>query len=94
MAVPAAYPEQSQATTALVLGIVGIVCCGFLGIAAWVMANNELEAIASGRRDPVNEGTAKTAKVVGMVATALIALPVLLFILAGVGSITIPFFSP
>lgn len=95
MTVPAAaYPEQSQATTALVLGIIGIACCGLLGIAAWVMANNELQAISSGRRDPVNEGTAKAARVVGIVATALIALPLLLLFLAVAGSITFPFFSP
>ena len=95
MAVPVpTYPEQSQATTALVLGIIGIVCCGLLGIAAWVMANNELQAISSGRRDPVNEGTAKAARVVGIVATALSALPLILFFLAGAGSITLPFFNP
>lgn len=90
----AAYPEQTQATTALVLGIIGIACCGLLGIAAWVMANNELQAISSGRRDPVNEGTAKAARVVGIVATTLIALPLLLLFLAVAGSITLPFFSP
>ena len=56
MAVPA-YPEQSQASTTLVLGILGIVCCPFLGIAAWVMGTKELEAITSGRRDPANLST-------------------------------------
>lgn len=94
MAVPAAYPEQSQATTALVVGILGIVCCGLLGIAAWVMANNELQAIASGRRDPMHEGTAKAAKVVGIVGTALIIVPVvLLFTLGGLAQVTDLFFN-
>jgi hypothetical protein len=93
MAVPAAYPEPSQATTALVLGIVGIVCCGPVGIAAWVMANNELQAISSGRRDPVNEGTAKAAKVVGIVATAFIVLPLILLFLVVGGAVTFPFFD-
>jgi hypothetical protein len=93
MAVPAAYPEPSQATTALVLGIVGIACCGPVGIAAWVMANNELQAISSGRRDPANEGTAKAAKVVGIVATALIAVPLILLFLAVGGAFTFPFFD-
>ena len=44
------YPEQSQATTILILGILSIVCCGLLGIAAWIMGNNELKAIDEGRR--------------------------------------------
>ena len=52
------YPESSQASTALVISIVGLVCCQVLGIVAWVMAHNELEAIKAGRRNPVNEGTA------------------------------------
>ena len=86
-------PSRAEATTALVLGILGIVCCGSLGIAAWVIANNELQAIASGRRDPINEGTAKAARVVGIVATASIIVPAFIFTLAGVGSISLPFFS-
>ena len=47
-----AYPEASQASTALVLGIVGLVCCQILGIVAWIMANNELEAIKEGPPQP------------------------------------------
>lgn len=71
------------------LGILGVVCCGLLGIAAWVMANNELQAISSGRRDPTHVGTAKAAKVVGIVGTALIIVPVvLLFTLGGLAQVT------
>ncbi len=90
MAVPT-YPEQSQSTTALVLGILGIVCCPFLGIAAWVMGNNELEAITSGRRDPVNLGNAKAARILGIVGTVLILVPLVFWILAAIGTLTVPF---
>lgn len=59
MAVPAAYPEQSQAVTAL-----------------------------------ANEGTARAAKVVGIVGTVLIIVPVvLLFTLGGLARVTFPFFD-
>lgn len=91
--VPAAYPEPSQATTALVLGIIGIACCGPLAIVAWVMANNELQAISSGRRDPVNEGTAKAAKIVGLVGAVLFGISLVWIVLAFAGSITFPFIS-
>ncbi|MEX1093301.1 MAG: DUF4190 domain-containing protein [Acidimicrobiia bacterium] len=67
-----AYPEESQATTILVLGILSLVCsCLPLGIAAWVMGNRELQAIDSGRRNPDNRGTANAGRIIGIVATVL-----------------------
>ncbi len=66
-----AYPEASQATTILVLGILGIVCCVPFGIAAWVMGNRELEAIDAGRRNPENRGTANAGRIIGIVSVAL-----------------------
>ena len=84
----AAYPENSQATTILVLGILGLICCGPLGIVAWVMGNNELQAIDAGRRDPNNRGTANAGRIIGMIAVGLWALFTLLGLL---GAVTIPF---
>jgi putative exporter of polyketide antibiotics len=66
-----AYPEQSQATTALVLSILGLLCCGILGVVGLVIANNEKQGIAAGRRDPANQGMAQAAFVIGIVAIAL-----------------------
>lgn len=75
-----AYPEQSQATTVLVLGIFGIICCSPLGIAAWIMGNNELEAIDSGRRSPELRSTANAGRIMGIIATVLMILTALFFI--------------
>lgn len=82
------YPEASQATTILVLGILSIVCCGLLGIAAWVMGNNELKAIDEGRRAPDNRGTANAGRICGIVGVVLSALGL---ILAFSGILAIPF---
>lgn len=72
MTVPAqAYPEASQSTTVLVLGILSIVCCGALGIAAWVIGNNEMQAIDEGRRPPQNRSTASIGRVLGMIGIGL-----------------------
>ncbi|HSO50983.1 MAG TPA: DUF4190 domain-containing protein [Acidimicrobiia bacterium] len=88
-----AYPESSQATTALVMGILGIVCCQPLGIVAWIMGNNELEGIRAGRRNPANEGTANAARILGMVSVALLAIGLVILALIIAGAMVLPFTS-
>jgi hypothetical protein len=87
----ATYPESSQATTALVLGILGIVCCAPLAIVAWIMANNEIEGIKAGRRDPANEGTANASRILGIVGTVLLGIGIVVAILAIAGLFVLPF---
>ncbi len=73
------YPESSQATTTLVLGILSVVCLPILGPVAWVIANTEIRAIDEGRRDPSNRGTAMAGKVLGIIGTVFIAIAILVF---------------
>lgn len=87
------YPEPSQATTALVLGILGIVCCAPLAIVAWIMANNELEGIRAGLRNPENEGTANASRILGIVGTALLGIGLIVLILGFIGLFALPFIS-
>ena len=65
------YPEDSQATTVLVLGILSLVLCQVLGPFAWVMGNNELAGIDAGRRPPQNRGTAQAGRILGIISTVL-----------------------
>jgi hypothetical protein len=74
------YQEDSQATTILVLGILGLVLCQVLGPFAWVMGNKELAAIDAGTRAPENRGTAQAGKVLGIIATVLMVIGVLFFV--------------
>jgi uncharacterized membrane protein YjgN (DUF898 family) len=83
------YPEASQATTILVLGILGLVICGVLAPVAWIMGKNELEAIDSGRRSPENRGTANAGKILGIVGTALLGVGIVFLILFFVGAVAI-----
>ena len=84
------YPESSQATTILVLGILSLVCCSPLGIVALIMGNNELRAIDEGRRPPENRGTANAGRICGIIALALLALGL---ILLATGFVAIPMLS-
>ncbi len=74
------YVEQSQATTVLVLGILGLVVCNILAPVAWVMGNKELEAIDAGRRSPENRQQAKIGQILGIIGTVLIIVSVLVII--------------
>ena len=90
---PGAYPEASQATTILVLGILGLIICGVLAPIAWVMGNNELEAIQAGRRPPENRGTANAGRILGIIWTVLLAISVIVIILLVAGAITFSAFE-
>lgn len=82
MTTPASqFPEQSQATTVLVLGILSLVCLPILGPVAWVLGNQELQAIEDGRRDPSNRSTANAGKILGIIGTVLILIVVVVAIL-------------
>jgi len=83
------YPEQSQATTILVLGILSIVICGILAPFAWSMGNKELAAIDAGRRTPENRGTANAGRILGIVGTVLLGISIIVLILLAVGAFTL-----
>lgn len=77
---PQYAPDHPQATTALVLGIVGIVVCGGLlsPVAWWIgkKAVNEIEA-SQGRLG--GRGAAQAGYILGIVGTCLLAVYVLFF---------------
>lgn len=83
------YPEASQATTILVLGILGLIICGVLAPVAWIMGKNELEAIDSGRRPPENRGTANAGRILGIIGTVLIGIGLLVLILILFGAFAV-----
>ena len=76
------YPEASQATTALVLGILGLVVCGVLAPFAWSIGNKELMAIDAGRRDPANRGSANAGKILGIIGSVFLGLGLVVGLIA------------
>lgn len=71
---PAAMGSSSQATMSLVLGIVGIVCCGLAAPFAWWMGKKELAAIDAGTNPEAGRGLATAGKILGIIGTILLVL--------------------
>ena len=73
-------PGNSKATTSLITGILGILCCGLLGIVAVVTGKQAVaEAAVAGYPEPSN---AKAGIILGWVAIGLMGVGLLFLLLA------------
>lgn len=80
-AYPVAPPDHPRATTAMVLGILALVCCQLTGPFAWVIGARAVKEIdASGGRLG-GRGQAVAGKVLGIVGTVLLVLVIAYFVL-------------
>ncbi len=70
-------PAHPQATTALVLGIVSLVLCQLLGPVAWVVGGRAVKEIDASGGVIGGRSNAQTGRILGMVATGLMALGLL-----------------
>jgi hypothetical protein len=64
--------KPHRGTLILVLGILGLVICGPLGIAAWVMGSGDLKQMDAGTMDPAGRSTTQAGKICGIIATVLL----------------------
>ncbi len=62
---------SSRATTALVLGILGLLCCGLLGIPAIIIGKQEMNSIDQGLAPVEGRGLAQAGFILGIVSLAL-----------------------
>jgi len=65
----------------LAFGILGFLLCQLFGVAAWVMADNDLREMERGYMDPSGYDLTKTGRILGMVSTALLAVSVVVLLL-------------
>ena len=91
-AAPGPLPGNSKATTSLVTGIIGILCCGLLGIVAVVTGKQATtEAATAGYPQP---GNAKAGIILGWIGIGLMTLGlvawVALLALGALGSMSAP----
>jgi len=83
-----AQPKTNQkAVWSLVLGILGLVCCGlFTGIPALILGNSAKKEIAASGGSQTGAGMAQAGFVLGIIAVVLGVLGLILFV-AGVVSL-------
>src|ERR1043166_793320 len=83
--------KPHRGTLILVLGILSLVICQPLGIAAWVMGKGDLKQIDAGAMDPSGRSLTNAGRICGMIGTILFALSVVaviaLFALGVLGSL-------
>ena len=58
----------------LVFGILGLVICGFFGIAAWIMGAADLKEMDAGTMDPAGRSLTNAGRICGLIATILLAI--------------------
>jgi hypothetical protein len=63
--------KPHRGTLILVFGILGLVLCLPFGIAAWIMGNGDLKQIDAGTMDPSGRSLTNAGKLIGMIATSL-----------------------
>jgi hypothetical protein len=70
-----------RGVTILVFGILGLLVCQLLGIAAWVMGNQDLREMDAGWMDPSGRDITNAGRICGMVATAMLIIPAIFIVL-------------
>jgi len=73
---------SSRATTALVLGILGLLCCGLLGIPAMIIGKQEMNSIDQGLAPVEGRGLAQAGYILGIVSLAIWVLGMLAWLAA------------
>lgn len=73
--------QPHRGTMILVLGILGVLLCQILGIIAWVMGKNDLRAMDAGQMDPEGRGLTQAGKILGIVATILLCVGLVISII-------------
>lgn len=73
--------------TILTLGILSLVVCPLLGIAAWFMGDGDLQRMKTGTMDASGRDITNAGRICGIVATCLFVLQVILICLFLVGTL-------
>lgn len=74
--------KPHRATLVLVFGVLSLIFCAPLGIAAWIMGNADLKEMAAGTMDPSGKDMTNIGRILGMIGSILLIIGVIGAILA------------
>ena len=66
--------EPHRGGLILALGIISLLVCGPVGIAAWVMGSADLQAMRRGTMDPTGQGPTQAGYICGIIASVFMAI--------------------
>ena len=79
--------KPHRGTLIIVLGILSLIICGFLGIPAWIMGNADLKEMDAGLMDPSGRSATNAGRIIGMIGVILTIIGVIvgvIFAIVGV----------
>ncbi len=68
---PGVFVRPHRGGTILTLGILGLLCCVPLALAAWLMGSSDLNEINAGRMDRAGYGTTQAGMICGIIGTVV-----------------------
>lgn len=76
------FQEPHRGGLILALGIMSLFCNAMLipGILAWVLGSSDLKKMKTGVMDPSGHGTTQAGMIIGIIATCLVVLAILFYI--------------
>ncbi len=79
------WPEMKphRGTLILVLGVLSLILCAPLGVAAWMMGRKDLKLMAAGEMDPSGKDLTNIGRILGIIGTVLLVIGLVLGGLAG-----------
>ena len=81
--------KPHRGTLILVLGILSLIICQPVGIAAWIMGSADLKEIAAGTMNPEGKSLTQIGQILGIIAVVLMIIGIVLgvlFVVLGVGT--------
>jgi hypothetical protein len=74
--------KPHRGTLILILGILSLVVCAPIGIAAWIMGNGDLKQMDAGAMDPSGRSLTSAGRICGLIGTILLVIGIVIFIAA------------